>query len=54
MPTTAAHIMSLVLPYAPEAVLTEQPDGNVNITLNLRLVDNDLLIPFDDESGEDA
>lgn len=55
MPITAQQLMQLILPHAPEAVLTEDHrDGNVSITLNLRLVDNDLLVPFDPETDEDA
>jgi uncharacterized protein (DUF927 family) len=52
--TTASQLMALILPHAPEAILTEDHrDGNISITLNLQLKDNDRLVPFDEDDEEE-
>jgi hypothetical protein len=51
-----AQVMNAVLAFAPEATAREESDGNIVISLNMRLQDNDYLVSFETEydlTGED-
>jgi hypothetical protein len=39
--------MSAILAVAPEASAREESDGNIVISLNMQLKDNDYLVPFE-------
>jgi len=42
-----AQVMSAILAVAPEASAREESDGNIVISLNMQLKDNDYLVPFE-------
>ena len=46
---TLAKVMETVLSFAPEAVARQGSDGNITISLNMYLTDNDKLTPFQAE-----
>jgi hypothetical protein len=50
---TAEQVMGAIRQFAPHAVLTEEADGNICVALNMRY-DMGLLVPFDNENGDDV
>jgi hypothetical protein len=51
--TKLSEVMKAVLAFAPEAIAHDENDGNIIISLNLRLVRLDELEPFEDENPDD-
>lgn len=49
MEASLGEIMREVLSFAPEAVASVDEDGNVNISLNMKLIENDILTSFKQE-----
>ena len=45
------NIMKEILAVAPDAFMVEEEDGNIMVSLNMRLIDEDTLVPHNDELG---
>lgn len=43
------EIVSMVSRWCPDVLVTEESDGNIVLSLNMRLKDNEVLVPFAEE-----